>query len=215
MLAGKSTVRPQARHRHAVRRWHHKSDVRPNACHDCRQSRGLPAPVETKRPSGFSEAAPFWLGGNEHISRGFAAYSSGGRGSFRNTVMMKYRGYVASVEFDDSADILHGRVFGNRPYPLATFEATETRQLRREFNRSVERVFALVRRGWRRACGAIVRHAELPSRPRASWCRGIGGHGQAHEHPLVDRLDPPGRRPNADPTKPVKCLGHTPGVQTT
>ena len=52
--------------------------------------------------------------------------------------MMEYRGYLASVEFDDSADVLHGRVVNSRPYPMATFEATETRELRREFERSVD-----------------------------------------------------------------------------
>ena len=45
--------------------------------------------------------------------------------------MMEYKGYLASVEFDDSADILHGRVVNSGPYPIATFEATETRELRR------------------------------------------------------------------------------------
>ena len=52
--------------------------------------------------------------------------------------MMKYRGYLASVEFDDSADVLHGRVVNSGPYPIATFEATNTCDLRREFERSVD-----------------------------------------------------------------------------
>ena len=52
--------------------------------------------------------------------------------------MMEYKGYLASVEFDDSADVLHGRVVNSGPYPIATFEATETRELRREFERSVD-----------------------------------------------------------------------------
>ena len=52
--------------------------------------------------------------------------------------MMKYKGYLASVEFDDSTDVLHGRVVNSGPYPIATFEATETRALRREFERSVD-----------------------------------------------------------------------------
>ena len=51
---------------------------------------------------------------------------------------MEYKGYVASVEFNDSADVLHGRVVSSGPYPIATFEATETRELRREFERSVD-----------------------------------------------------------------------------
>ena len=52
--------------------------------------------------------------------------------------MMEYKGYVASVEFDDSADVLHGRITNSEPYPIATFEATDTRELRREFERSVD-----------------------------------------------------------------------------
>ena len=51
---------------------------------------------------------------------------------------MEYKGYLASVEFDDSADVLHGRVVSSGPYPIATFEATEMRELRREFERSVD-----------------------------------------------------------------------------
>ena len=52
--------------------------------------------------------------------------------------MMEYKGYVAAVEFDDSIDVLHGRVVNSGPYPIATFEATDARQLRKEFERSVD-----------------------------------------------------------------------------
>ena len=52
--------------------------------------------------------------------------------------MMEYKGYQASVEFDVSADVLHGRVTNAGPYPIATFEATETRALRRAFEWSVD-----------------------------------------------------------------------------
>ena len=55
---------------------------------------------------------------------------------------MEYKGYVATVEFDDSADVLHGRVVNSGPYPIATFEATETSQLRREFERSIDEYLA-------------------------------------------------------------------------
>ena len=51
---------------------------------------------------------------------------------------MEYKGYVASVEFDDSADVLHGCIVNSGPYPIATFEATDARELRREFERSVD-----------------------------------------------------------------------------
>lgn len=56
--------------------------------------------------------------------------------------MIEYKGYVAEVEFDDSADILHGRVVNSGPYPIATFEATDAKQLRREFERSIDEYLA-------------------------------------------------------------------------
>ena len=52
--------------------------------------------------------------------------------------MMEYKRYAASMEFDDSADVLHGRVANSGPYPIATFEAIDARELRREFERSVD-----------------------------------------------------------------------------
>ena len=52
--------------------------------------------------------------------------------------MTEYKRYAASVEFDDSADVLHGRVVNSGPYPIATFEAIHARELRREFERSVD-----------------------------------------------------------------------------
>ena len=52
--------------------------------------------------------------------------------------MMEYMRYAASVEFDDSADVLHGRVVDSGPYPIATFEVIDARELRREFERSVD-----------------------------------------------------------------------------
>ena len=56
--------------------------------------------------------------------------------------MIEYKGYVAEVEFDDSADILHGRVVNSGPYPIATFEATDAKQLRLEFERSIDEYLA-------------------------------------------------------------------------
>ncbi len=55
---------------------------------------------------------------------------------------MEYRGYLAAVEFDASSDTLHGRVVNSGPYPIATFEATDTTQLRREFHRSIDEYLA-------------------------------------------------------------------------
>ena len=51
--------------------------------------------------------------------------------------MMEYKGYVAAVELDDSIEILHGRIVNSGPYPIATFQATDARELRTEFERSV------------------------------------------------------------------------------
>lgn len=56
--------------------------------------------------------------------------------------MMEYKGYLAAVEFDDSADILHGRVVNSGSYPIATFEAADTKTLRREFQRSIDEYLA-------------------------------------------------------------------------
>ena len=55
---------------------------------------------------------------------------------------MEYRGYVATVEFDESADILHGRVVNSGSYPIATFEARDTKGLRQEFERSIDEYLA-------------------------------------------------------------------------
>lgn len=52
--------------------------------------------------------------------------------------MMKYRGYIADVEFDDSIEVLHGRIVNSGPYPIATFQATDARELRREFEQSID-----------------------------------------------------------------------------
>ena len=56
--------------------------------------------------------------------------------------MMEYKGYLAAVEFDDSAGILHGRVVNSGAYPIATFEATDAKALRREFERSIDEYLA-------------------------------------------------------------------------
>ena len=56
--------------------------------------------------------------------------------------MMEYRGYLAAVEYDDSVEVLHGRVMNSGPHPIATFEATDTRELPDEFKRSVDEYLA-------------------------------------------------------------------------
>ena len=55
---------------------------------------------------------------------------------------MKHKGYIATVEYDDSVGRLHGRVVNSGPYPIATFEATDVDGLRHEFERSVDKYLA-------------------------------------------------------------------------
>ena len=56
--------------------------------------------------------------------------------------MMQYKGYMAAVEFDESAGCLHGRVVNSGPYPIATFEATDVAAIWREFEKSVDEYLA-------------------------------------------------------------------------
>ena len=58
---------------------------------------------------------------------------------------MEYKGYEATVEFDDSIDVFHGRVVNCGAYPVATFEAADARNLRREFERSIDHYLAWCR----------------------------------------------------------------------
>ena len=51
---------------------------------------------------------------------------------------MEYKGYIAEIEYDDSVDLLHGRVVNAGPYPIATFEASDVEGLKREFRISIE-----------------------------------------------------------------------------
>ena len=56
--------------------------------------------------------------------------------------MMEYEGYIATVEYDDSVGMLHGRVVNAGPYPIATFEALDVDGLKREFRISIEEYLA-------------------------------------------------------------------------
>jgi predicted HicB family RNase H-like nuclease len=51
---------------------------------------------------------------------------------------MEYKNYLAAVEIDESAGLLHGRVVNSGPYPIATFEAANVAGLRKEFELSVD-----------------------------------------------------------------------------
>ena len=50
--------------------------------------------------------------------------------------MMNYKGYRATVAYDDGAGIFHGEVIGTRD--VITFEGTSVEQLRREFRFSID-----------------------------------------------------------------------------
>jgi predicted HicB family RNase H-like nuclease len=50
--------------------------------------------------------------------------------------MMEYKGYLATVEFDDQADIFHGEVVNIRD--VVTFQGRTVPQLRKAFRDSVE-----------------------------------------------------------------------------
>ena len=52
--------------------------------------------------------------------------------------MMEYKGYMATVEFDESVGRLHGKVVNSGAYPIATFEATDVEGILREFHRSID-----------------------------------------------------------------------------
>ena len=52
--------------------------------------------------------------------------------------MMEYNGYVATIEYDDSVDLLHGEVVNAGPYPIVTFEAADVEELKREFRTSID-----------------------------------------------------------------------------
>ena len=50
--------------------------------------------------------------------------------------MMSYKGYRATVAYDDEAGIFHGEVIGTRD--VITFEGTSVEQLRKEFRFSID-----------------------------------------------------------------------------
>ena len=55
---------------------------------------------------------------------------------------MEYRGYVAKIEYDDSANSLHGYVANSGPYPIANFYGNDVAELEREFAASVDEYLA-------------------------------------------------------------------------
>lgn len=52
--------------------------------------------------------------------------------------MIEYKGYVARIEFAESADVFHGRVVNSGPYPIATFETTKAGAIKKAFHLAVD-----------------------------------------------------------------------------
>ncbi len=50
--------------------------------------------------------------------------------------MMKYKGYIAKVEYDSDAKLFHGEVIGLKD--TITFHATNPEELELEFKKSVD-----------------------------------------------------------------------------
>ena len=50
--------------------------------------------------------------------------------------MMEYKGYIATVRFDDEADLFHGEVIHIRD--VVTFQGRNVKELRRAFRQSVD-----------------------------------------------------------------------------
>ena len=50
--------------------------------------------------------------------------------------MLKYKGFIGVVEFDDEAKILHGEVINTRD--VITFQAKNTDRIEKEFRKSVD-----------------------------------------------------------------------------
>lgn len=55
---------------------------------------------------------------------------------------MEYKGYMATVEFDDFIGVFHGRVVNCGLYPIVTFETMDVQDLRAEFEDSINEYLA-------------------------------------------------------------------------
>lgn len=57
---------------------------------------------------------------------------------------MQYKGYIATVEFDEDDNIFHGEVINTRD--VITFEGTSVRELKKAFKDSVEDYLAFCKK---------------------------------------------------------------------
>ncbi len=52
--------------------------------------------------------------------------------------MIEYKGYIADIEYDDSVNMLHGRVANSGSYSIANCLASDVEGLKREFAFSID-----------------------------------------------------------------------------
>ena len=52
--------------------------------------------------------------------------------------MLKYKGYVAKIAYDDDAEVLYASVINSGPYSIAEAEATDVEGVKREFRKSID-----------------------------------------------------------------------------
>ena len=55
---------------------------------------------------------------------------------------MEYKGYIATIGYDDSTDLLYGHVINAASYPIVNFMASDVEGLKREFQLSMEMYLA-------------------------------------------------------------------------
>ena len=56
--------------------------------------------------------------------------------------IIKYKGYVVVIEFDNSVGRFHRRVINSGSYPVSSFEATDVGGIQKEFRRSINEYIA-------------------------------------------------------------------------
>ena len=77
--------------------------------------------------------------------------------------VMQYKGYRAAVTFDDSADVFHGEVAGDRD--VIAFEGASVEELRREFAVSIDDYLAVCAERGREPDKAVARGAPVGAPP--------------------------------------------------
>ena len=100
---------------------------------------------------------------------------------------MEYKGYVAKIEYDESASSLHGYVANSGPYSIANFYGNDVAELKREFAASVDAVPCLLRGGWRRGRQALLWQSPSPPGFRSPPTCDALRHGRRRQPERVDQ----------------------------